>query len=110
MQNFLGALQAVKPNPKAKTDKDRYTALPRICGKGQCDGEEDALQQLKDLYKREQPTYSEYIDSDKTCVGGVFIFDCTPYELIEKAADPETEELIKAMYEDAIEISPFIEP
>lgn len=116
MLNFLGALQPVKPIIKtgralckstslAKTD---YEALPRVSGRGQCISQEDAKRQLKALYKREYPQYADFVDNDKLCFGGVLVFDCTPYELIEKTANDESADIVRQMYEDSVELSPFI--
>jgi hypothetical protein len=111
--NFLGALQPVRP---VVVDKDQlientapmnYEALPRVCGRGQCMSHADAKQQLKVLFKREYPEYAGYIDDERCCFGGVFVFDCTPYELMEKAADNESMELIRKMYEEAVELAPL---
>jgi hypothetical protein len=102
--NFLGALQPVAP-----AGNGNFRALPRICARGQCEGHEDAKEQLKQLYLQEHPEYGPFIENEHLCHGGVFVFDCSPYELIEKAADDESARLIQEIYEDAIELSPFVE-
>lgn len=105
MLNFVGALQPVKPSAKKELE---YEALPRICGKGRCEDHDDAKEQLKQLYKREYPKWAQYVDDEHRCFGGVFVFDCTPYELMEKAADETSKNLIQAIYEDAVELAPFV--
>lgn len=111
MQNFLGALQPVMPNGTRNRPEETsiYTNLPRVTACGRCNDQDDAMQQLKRLYKRAHPDLAPYVDDDKTCFGGVFMFDCTPYELIEKAADEETANIIRSMYDDAEQLTPFIE-
>jgi hypothetical protein len=104
MMNFLGALQPLK-----KTAEGKLEALKRVCGSGQCKNHADAKKQLQELYKREYPDAAEWVDDDKSCLGGVFVFECTPYELIEKAANEESADMIRAIYDDAIELSPFVE-
>jgi hypothetical protein len=102
--NFLGALQ-----PVVETDDGKNEALPRVCGRGTCDDQTDALKQLRGLYKREYPQHCAAVDDEKRCFGGVFLFDCTPYELMEKAADSDSQRLIREIYENAIELGPFVQ-
>ena len=102
MPNFLGALQPVAPDGSGK-----LIGLPRVCGKGRCKDHADAMNQLKTLYKQEQPEHAAAVDNAQQCFGGVFVFDCSPYELMEKAADEESMRLIQNIYEEATELEPL---
>jgi hypothetical protein len=104
MNNFIGAIQ-----PLLRTPSDQMHALPRVCGRGQCKDHDDAKQQLLMLFKEEHPEFASAVDNKNNILGGIFVFDCTPYELMEKAADETSKELIQKIYEDAIELAPFIE-
>ncbi len=104
--NFLGALQPVKTTRLFKRQPTKV-ALPRLCAKGQCKDHDDAKEQLRQYYKKEYPEHSRLVDDPKACFGGIFVFDCTPYELIEKAADEQSAKLIQEMYEEAVELSPL---
>lgn len=103
MLNFIGTLQPVVQSPSAAV-----VTLARICGRGVCEDQDDAVAQLKTLYKRMHPEYAAHVDN-KSCVGGVIVFDCTPYEVIEQAADESSAQMIRDIYDEAIELAPFVE-
>lgn len=111
MPNFFGGLQPVKPKFEHMSYKPgvsrEMVECPRVCGKGQCTDEADAREQLAKLYKETYPEYSKWVDDKKSCFGGIFIFECTPYEVIEKAADANSAALIQRIYEESVELAPL---
>lgn len=103
MHNFIGTLQPVVQAPDNEIVK-----LERICGSGVCEDPDDAVAQLRTLYKREHPEYAAHVDN-KSCMGGVIVFDCTLFEVIERAADETSAQMIRDIYDEAIELAPFVE-
>ncbi len=114
MYNYLGAMQPVSPAKAAELRKagraptnEDLEGMPRVCGKGRCENQADAKAQMRYLYKKEHPEYTQYVDDEHCCFGGVFVFKCSPFELIEKAADETSAEIIRKIYDDAIEVTPL---
>lgn len=75
---------------------------------GRANDANDAEAQCKTKYRELYPAQAELADASNNWLGATFVFNCSIWELIEKAADNHTKKLIQRLYDMSIELTPIL--